>query len=80
MVHLLRIRCPRFRLIIEQLRRNSYRVILLLTALRQDALESIDASQVSADRERQMREFIATPPYLGAEGIIELRDAQTLWV
>jgi len=68
------------RIIIDRLRSRSYRVVLLMTPLRRDVLELIEASPLSAARERRMRQAILTPPYLGADALVEFRDAPALGI
>jgi hypothetical protein len=66
------------RLIIDRLKQRSYRVVLFMSPLRRDALDSIDTSPATANREMRMRRLITAPAYLGAEGFVEIRDAQAL--
>ena len=50
-----------FRLIIEELKRRSYHVILLMPPFRQESLELIASQPASMDRERRMRELVCDP-------------------
>ena len=65
-----------FRLIIEELKRRSYHVILLMPPFRQESLELIASQPASMDRERRMRELVCDPARSGADAFVEIRDAQ----
>ena len=67
-----------FRLIVEELKRRSYHVVLLMPPFRQETLELIASQPANADRERRMRELVCDPARIGADAFVEFRDAHAL--
>ena len=66
------------RAVIGHLKTRSYRVVLLLTPLRRDRLNAVETAPLSKERDRRVRQVVLSPPYLGADAVVEFLDARAL--
>jgi hypothetical protein len=65
------------RLFVDELRRRSYRVVLMITPLRREVLESIENTPASAAQERRIRQVLFDPS-ISEYTLMEVRDAKAL--